>query len=103
MVEDFGGPLALGAWGKLPLLPPPLGGPAKYHMYMQFSLNGTLLCTFSLHGSYLHPVQEVCLIGLTQLLHYLFVATASCKQNCSAVILREGGKSGLYMMWVLVW
>ena len=70
---------------------------------MQISLNGTLLCTYSLHGSYLHPVQEVCLTGLTQLLHYLFVVTASCKQNCCPAILRKGYKHRPYMMWVLVW
>ena len=59
--------------------------------------------TYSLHGPHLLPVQEVCLKGLTQLLHYLLVSIASCKQNCSPAILRLGGKSGLYNKWVLVW
>ena len=59
--------------------------------------------THSLHGPHLLPVQEVCPKGLTQLLHYLLVAIASCKQNCSPAILREGGKSGLHIKWVLVW
>ena len=40
-------------------------------------------------------MQEVCLKGLTQLLHYLLVAIASCKQNCSPTILREGCKNSI--------
>ena len=58
--------------------------------------------TSSLHGPHLLLVQEVCLKGLTQLLHYLLVAIASCKQNCSAAILREGCKRGSYIKWVFV-
>ena len=48
--------------------------------------------TYSLHGPHLLLVQEVCPKSLTQLLHYLLVAIASCKQNCSPAILREGAK-----------
>ena len=71
-------------------------------------------CVLSMHSSLNHyntynpqcphlvPVQEVCLKGLTQLLHYLLVAIESCKQNCSAAILREGCKCGLYIKWGLV-
>ena len=65
--------------------------------------NQPFTATHSLHGPHLILVQEVCPKGLTQLLHYLLVATASCKQHCSPAILREGDKSGLYIKWVLVW
>ena len=53
--------------------------------------------TYSLHGPHLVHVQEVCLKGVTQLLRYLLVAIASCKQSCSQTILREGCKSERYM------
>ena len=58
--------------------------------------------TYNSHCPHLLTVQEVCTKGLTQLLHYLLVATASCKQNCSATILREGCKNRRYMKWALV-
>ena len=46
--------------------------------------------TYTLHCPYLLPLQEVCPKGLTQLLHYILVAIASCKQNCSPAILKKG-------------
>ena len=58
--------------------------------------------TYNPHCPHLVPVQEVCPKGLTQLLHYLLVAIASCKQNCSAAILKEGCKNRRYMKWALV-
>ena len=68
--------------------------------YAQFTQPFTV--TYNSHCPHLHPVQEVCPKGLTQLLHYLLVATASCKQNCSPAILREGCKNRRYMKWAIV-